>query len=251
MSPEKAEWFVIRTEWESDALTSQTLRGLIERGVLARDDLIWRVGWANWVAVNDVIAAFPQLLESARPHPESENDNAEADAKHPTIKNRIYHELVSYSAIAGYLWIVLLMLWLHEIVILERHGIADKGHQALIANALILGKVILIAEVLRLGMKMKFSRPIISIVIRSLLFAIALVCFHILEHAVLALWHGEPVLSAITDISNLQQDIVVVTIMTVALMPYHAFKVIQQLVPDIRILGHVMGFAPHHRQSSD
>ncbi len=251
MSTEKAEWFVVRTEWKSDALTSQTLRGLIERGVLARDDLIWRAGWGNWVAVDDAVAAFPQLLESARPQPEPENDNTEADARHSTMKSRIYHELVSYSAIAGYLWFVLFMLWLHEIVILERHGIADKGHEALIANALILGKVILIAEVLRLGMKMKFSRPIISIVIRSLLFAIALVCFHILEHAVLALWHGEPVLPTITDMSTLQQDIVIVAIMTVALMPYHTFKVIQELVPDIRILGHVLGFGSHRRQSPE
>ncbi|MEE4236517.1 MAG: GYF domain-containing protein [Anderseniella sp.] len=241
MPIEQAEWFVIRSEWKSDALTLQTLRELIERGILTKNDLIWRMGWRDWVGVDDVVAAFPQLLGKEQPHLQVDNRHALTDSKHATIKNKIYHELVSYSAITGYLWIVLFMLWLHEIIILDQHGIAGNEHQSLIVNALILGKVILIAEVLRLGTKIKFNLPIISIIVRSLLFAIALMCFHLLEHAALALWHGESALSAMTDMSHLQQNILVVSIMTVALMPYHAFKAIQELVPDINILWHVMG----------
>src|SRR5580704_7387338 len=76
-----------------------------------------------------------------------------------------------------YLW-VLLSLFSHQ-------GFA-------IINALALAKVVLVAEYFHVGDKLK-NRPLIyPIMFKSAVFAVILLCFHIIEETLLGVLHGKP-----------------------------------------------------------
>lgn len=57
------------------------------------------------------------------------------------------------------------------------------------------------------------------------------------DRAALASSHGKFALSGMTDTSNLEQNILMFSIMTMVFLPCHAFRSIKELVPDIGLNG--------------
>ena len=246
MSEETLVWYVHRPEIRSGALRLADLKRLARSGALKPKDLVWHQGWDKWIPAESVSDLNPdfgsataeKVTVSAEPITYS---HAEGSSNIGTIKQKLIHEIVSYAAITAFLLIVLLLLKMYEQVVLDRYGIRPDDQSSLIVNALVLGKVILIAEVIRLGNRVSTIAPIFSIVIRSFLFALALFAFHVLEDILIAYWHGNPPFSGLSDFENYKQDLAVVTIMTIALLPYHAFKELQNATGNTKLISHLFG----------
>ena len=61
-------------------------------------------------------------------------------------KQAIYHQFTSFLGIAGYLFLLFGILALHESVVSAKNGIEYHFYGFAIINALVLGKVILVAD---------------------------------------------------------------------------------------------------------
>ena len=99
------------------------------------------------------------------------------------------------------------------------------------------------AEGLNLGGRLNSRRPIHSILMKSLLFAIAFLCFHVLEHVAIGLWHGKEILESLPEGGDQSLKIAVIKaiIMTFILCPYFAFNEIGRLTGESDLLLLILG----------
>ena len=124
-----------------------------------------------------------------------------------------------------YLWVLLSLFSLHKALVLNEESLIYHQGFALI-NALALAKVVLIAEFFHVGDKLK-NRPLIyPIMFKSAVFAVILMCFHIIEETLIGTWHGKTLSQSIPEIGGgtLQGILMVGIIMFVVLMPFFAFR---------------------------
>jgi hypothetical protein len=128
-----------------------------------------------------------------------------------------------------YLWVLLSLFSFHKALVLnEEYVIYDQGF-ALI-NALALAKVILIGEYFHVGETFK-DRPLIyTILFKSAVFAALLICFHIIEETLIGILHGKTFFQSIPSIGGgkLQGILMIGVIMFVVLMPFFAFRELNQ-----------------------
>jgi uncharacterized protein (DUF1810 family) len=124
-----------------------------------------------------------------------------------------------------YLWVLLSVFSLHKALVLNEESLIYHQGFAII-NALALAKVVLVAEYFHAGDNLK-NRPLIyPIMFKSAVFAVILMCFHIIEEALLGVLHGKPLFQSIPDIGGgtLQGILMVGIIMSVVLTPFFAFR---------------------------
>jgi hypothetical protein len=77
------------------------------------------------------------------------------------------------------------------------------------------------------------DKPLIySILYKSFLFGVTLVCFHIVEHVLIGLWHGEAVTETLAELGadRLGQIASGETIATVALVPFFILREIVRVI---------------------
>ena len=147
-----------------------------------------------------------------------------AEAGNKSLKERAVSELEKYAAITAYLWVLFALFGLHR-QLLQGHGISAWQQGFAIVNALVFGKVILIGEALELA-KGAERHALAWIVLRkSLIFAILLVAFHMLEEAIRAWFKGQPLSDAVTDFGGSMAGVAsYAAIFFVVLIPFYAFQ---------------------------
>lgn len=118
---------------------------------------------------------------------------------------------------------------MHESVVLQRYGLTPEGEHPLIVQALIVGKVVLLVEMLRIGNRVDLKTPAANIFARSIFFALCLLLFNVLEHSAMALWTGEPIAEALADANTFAKIATVIGLMTIAFLPYHFLKEAQKI----------------------
>jgi hypothetical protein len=115
---------------------------------------------------------------------------AEAGGK-KSLEERAVSELEKYAVISAYLWVLFALFSLYKREVLQERAISVWQQSFVIVNALIFGKVILIAQALEFGKSLE-RRALIWIVLgKSLIFAI--LAFHIVEEAIRAWFKSQPV----------------------------------------------------------
>jgi len=116
------------------------------------------------------------------------------------VRQKARKELVEYFAIALYLCMLFGALLNYRRVALAEAGIPYAHYGYAIIEGLVLAKVILIGEVLRLGKRFE-SRPLIpSAVYRSFVFGVFVLIFVLLERGVHALMEGKSVTTEAADL---------------------------------------------------
>src|SRR5579871_2140636 len=99
----------------------------------------------------------------------------------PSLKTRALDELRQYVIITLYLWLFLALFSFYRRMILEENGLGVWQQTFAIVNALVFGKVILIAQALHLEAGLRRYPRIFIVLGNSLLFTIVLMAFHVLE----------------------------------------------------------------------
>jgi hypothetical protein len=146
----------------------------------------------------------------------------------PTVKQRVVSGVKEYALIVSYLWIVLLLLELYKFAIYrelnQAYRIDYKIGFALI-NALVLGKVILLGEDFHVAERLKGKRLFYSILFKSAVYAVLLVCFNVLEEVIVGMWHGKTLAQSIPQVGGggLEGELIVGTILFVVLIPFFAY----------------------------
>ena len=147
------------------------------------------------------------------------------NAPPPTQKQKAYQGLKNYLILACYLWVVFALFVLYSSVILSEHRIPFAPHGFALVNALVLAKVILIAQ--RFVGEWLNEMPLIyTTLLKSVAFAVLLGCLKIIEETLRGLYRGlsynESILVAVGG-GTLTGALVFMAILAVVLIPFFAF----------------------------
>lgn len=125
---------------------------------------------------------------------------------------------------AAYLFAIFAVFQLHEYVVLADQHISYTRWGFALINALILAKVMLVADDLRLGTWRSPWAPIYSVPLRSLLFALVFIVFDIVEKIFVGAFHGRPISESLPTYGGggVLGTVLVGVIVSVALVPFFA-----------------------------
>jgi hypothetical protein len=152
-----------------------------------------------------------------------------------TFQERAKDQIKNFVLMFVYLWVVFGMLAVHESIVLSQHQINYRFHGLAIVNALVFAKVLLVAEDLHLGRRFNDKPLVYSILVKSLLFGVTLICFHVAEHVLIGMWDGRPIAQSIGEVgvNKLAGIVSLGIISTVALMPFFILREISRVIgPD-------------------
>jgi hypothetical protein len=141
-----------------------------------------------------------------------------------SLKDRAVSEIEKYAVISAYLWVLFALFGLHRELV-QGHGVSVWQQGFALINALVFGKVILIGEAFELG-KAKSGDALAWVVARkSLIFAILLIAFHILEEMIRAWFKGLPVSDAVASLGGTLGGVAAYgAIFFVVLIPFYALQ---------------------------
>jgi hypothetical protein len=113
------------------------------------------------------------------------------DKKADALKRKVRHELIEYAINFVYLTLVLVAFTQYRRFLLASYDIAYTNYWVPMIEAAILGKVIMIGNVFRLGRGLEEWPLIFPTLYKTIVFTIFIAVFKFVEHAIVALWnHG-------------------------------------------------------------
>ena len=224
------QWYVSRNEQEYGPLRFGDLAQFAEQGRLLEYDWVWKPGLASWVAAGEVSGLFSK--SSSRQLNQSEGEPSEERESKPNFKARAQGQIKDFVMMFVYLWIVFGMLALHESIVLSEHKINFVAHGLAVVNALVFAKVMLVAEDFHLGHRLHDKPLIYSVIFKSILFATALICFHVVERVIIGMWNGKPIAESVAEVgANKLVGIVSLGIIgTIALAPFFLLSEISRVI---------------------
>jgi phosphatidylserine synthase len=140
-------------------------------------------------------------------------------------KQSLYHQIISFIEIAVYLFLLFGILALHEAVASAKDGIEYHFYGFAIVNALVLGKVILVAEDFRFAEWFREQRPIYAILAKSVAFTILLLIFDIVEEVIVVTFKGKTIGESFPHIGDgsPRAFLFAIIIFSIALIPFFSF----------------------------
>ena len=159
------------------------------------------------------------------------------------IGKRVFQEWKRFLLMALYLWVIFGLFALHQSILLRQHGIDYEMHGFALFNALVLGKVMLVAENMRLARRLP-SRPLIyRILFEGFLFSLLFIAFHVLEKVITGLVQGKEAAESVPAIGGggLAGLASVALILFVMLIPFFAFRNVSRELGRGRLEAMVFG----------
>ena len=146
--------------------------------------------------------------------------------KSETLKQKARHELVEYALNVVYLTIVFAAFTIYRRLILASYEIVYTDYGVALIEALILGKVIMIGGLFRLGRSLEDKPLIYSSLYKTAVFSLFCAAFTVAEHTVAGLWKGEGLAAGLHHIADKGgHEVLANTLMLfVSLFPFFAFK---------------------------
>jgi hypothetical protein len=245
-------WYLARGDTEYGPLTDRELTMLAERGGVKTDDRLWKPGFDRWQPVGAIAELIKTAPRSQAPSPRSSQVAVvpeapilapEAPSRAQRIKDVALAELKSFIAIFVYLWFVFTVFLVHEWVVLANNSISFRFYGLAAINALVLAKIMLIAEKLRFAEKFDSGPLIYPIAYKSVLFTVLLLIAYIVEEVLVGVIRGSGVAESVPRIGG-GSAIGIVTvgaIMCVALMPFFAFREIGRAIGPGTFRGLIFG----------
>lgn len=149
------------------------------------------------------------------------------------ITDRLKAEFQSLLGIALYFWVLFTLFAFHKAILYRDHNILLQLGIALV-NSKLMAKVVFLGEHTRLSRRFETKPLIYTILFKSLIFAILLFIFRVIEELLIGLWHGRAIYETLFydhprfGEGNAAYAIAMVcTIMFVALIPFFAYLEIE------------------------
>lgn len=143
-----------------------------------------------------------------------------------SLKERALEEFRAYWVITLYLWIFLGSFTIYRRLILAETGVPYLHYGIALIEAMIIAKVVLIGRIFGFTKRFDHMPLIVPVIYKSLLFALLVMAFGLVEKTVAGLIHREGVASGLHEIAAVgRYEIGARTLMlTVALVPFCAFS---------------------------
>ena len=154
------------------------------------------------------------------------NDGHRAGGRGRKVNGRAIEEVRRFMVMFLYLWILFGLFALYQRILLRQEGLDFTAQGFAIINTLVLAKVMLIAEDLKIGRWVDSRRLIYPILGESFIFTVVFICFHIVEHVVVGLFKRESIAASIPALGGggLAGLVSVGLILFVSLIPFFAFR---------------------------
>jgi len=158
---------------------------------------------------------------------------SEAHPKRVKWWERIIHEIGEYALIVIYLTLVFAAFIQYRRLILAAHDITYTNYGIAVIEALILGKLIMVGALFRLGRGLEEKPLIVPTVYKTVLFSLLVAVFAVVEHAIKGLWMGKGLAAGVMNFldKGFHELLAGSLVIFVALLPFFA----------IRELGRVIG----------
>lgn len=148
------------------------------------------------------------------------------------LKHQLYHQVTQFLMIACYLFVVFGILALHESVVAAKNHIEYHFYGFALINALILGKVMLVAEDLHFANWFRENPPAYSVVCKSIAFTILFLVFDIVEEVTVGVFKGKTIAESFPNIGGGSPSGVFFmgVIIAVLLIPFFAYREIGRVI---------------------
>jgi hypothetical protein len=142
------------------------------------------------------------------------------------LKEKAREELVEYALNAAYLGVVFATFTIYRRLLLSAHGITYTDYGFALIEALILGKVIMIGSIFRLGRGLEDKPLIYPTLYKTVVFTVFVALFTFAELVVKGLVTGDGIAAEFAEFMAQGYELIVANLMVVfvALIPFFAMK---------------------------
>ena len=156
---------------------------------------------------------------------------------HMSLKTRAVHEARQFFWIFVYLWLCFGLFAMYKSLILAEQEIDYTVYGVAFVKALVLGKVILIAEGLNVADKHKDKPLIYPTLYKSIVFFLILVVFSIVEHVVRGFFKHLTIAESLSELGagSLPAILAGGLVMFVTLVPFFAFREIGRVLGENKL----------------
>ncbi len=136
-----------------------------------------------------------------------------------------------YLAIFLYLWVLLTLFSLHRAFIFNEDLLTYHQGLALL-NAFALAKVVLLGQHFKLGGSRPDAPVAAPALIKSAIFGLLLIVFHLVEETLIGVWRGKTVAESVPTIGDgsLQAILISAILVFVSLIPFFAFVELERVL---------------------
>ena len=142
------------------------------------------------------------------------------------LKEKIFHEMAEYWINVAYLSLAFAAFTQYRRLLLAAYDIAYTNYWVAWINALILAKVIMIGDAVRLGRGLGHKPLIVPTLYRTVVFTLFVGVFNVLEHAIKGLWKGTGFMGGVADFfgKGSHELLAGCLVVFVAFIPFFAFR---------------------------
>ena len=143
------------------------------------------------------------------------------------LTEKVRHELIEYAFNVVYLTLVFAAFTQYRRFLLAEYSITYTNYWLALIGALILGKVIMIGSVFRLGRWLEHKPLIVPTIYKALLFCVFVAVFRVVEYAIRGLLRGDGPAKALGEFfaqKGMDEVLANSLVVFVALIPFFAVK---------------------------
>ena len=162
-----------------------------------------------------------------------------SNKKKGNLKKRIYHEIVEYWINVLYLTLMFAAFTWYRRFILAAHDITYTNYWVAVIEALVLAKVVMVGDALRLGRGLEHKPLIYSTLLKTVVFSIFVGIFTVMEHMAKGLWKGEGITGGLVNfLGKGYYELLAGCLVTfVAFIPFFAFRELGRVLGEGKIWG--------------
>jgi hypothetical protein len=136
------------------------------------------------------------------------------------LKEKVVREFKNFAVIFFYVWIILGLFTLHKALILHLRPL--NGQVFALINALVLGKVILLLEILKVGEVFPSKPRVVRVLVKAAMYGLLLLAFNVVEESIKGWFDHKTFTESIAEIGGgrLEGMLIVAVITGTALIPY-------------------------------
>ena len=157
--------------------------------------------------------------------------------KKKNIKKKIVHEITEYWINVAYLTLVFASFTQYRRLVLAAHDITYTNYWVAVIEALILAKVVMIGDVIRLGRRLEHKPLIYSTLLKTVVFSLFVGVFTIIEHMIKSFWKGEGLTGGLIELLGKGNHELLAGCLVVLVMfiPFFAFRELGRVLGEGKI----------------
>ena len=155
-----------------------------------------------------------------------------SETKKSNFKKKIFHELTEYWMNVAYLTLMFAAFTQYRRLVLAAHDITYTNYWVAVIEALVLAKVVMVGDVLRLGRRLEHKPVIYSTLLKTVVFTIFVGAFTLVERVIKGLWNDKGIAEQFNNFleKGSHELLAGCLVVFVAFIPFFAFRELRRIL---------------------